>query len=70
MGAPCDKTIYLSHASLSLPHPNRQRYVEVASRLGKIITFCRAGKYGEAGAIINSVRKKNHYSPLGYRDLI
>ncbi len=60
-GNPCDETIYLSHAALYLPRNQSENPLVMANHLDKIREDCLAGRFKEAGMMMQQVSKENSY---------
>lgn len=61
IGQPYDETIILSHAALYLPQKRSGKIFEQGSRLPEIRAMLLDGKYTEAGALTETMRKEQGY---------
>ncbi|MEI8235105.1 MAG: glycoside hydrolase N-terminal domain-containing protein [Verrucomicrobiota bacterium] len=61
MGNPSDEMLYLSHAALYLPRNQSENPLAMAKHLDKIRQDCLAGRFKEAGMMMQQISKENSY---------
>ena len=62
MGNPCDETLHIGHSALYLPTEQNDNPFAMAKHVGHIRELCLAGKFEEAGLVLNEVRKECDYN--------